>query len=245
MPRTLEISREGRVLRLALNRPEKRNALNLELCTELLRALEEADADSTVGAVMLRGNGPAFCAGMDLTEILSPGDEEIARVHQALFTAGNRISKPIIAAVTGAALAGGTGLVANAHIVVSAEDATFGLTEIRIGLWPFLIFRAVSEAVGERRAVELALTGRVFGAREALELGLAHHLGTPQRAAEIAEAVSLSSAAAIQSGLRSVRETRGLPAAEASAIAARYRAAVFQSVEFHEGVRAFRGKRNQ
>src|SRR5258708_25020830 len=96
----------------------------------------------------------------------------------------------IVAAVHGTALAGGTGLAANAHIVIASEDATFGLTEMRIGLWPFVIFRAVVDAVGERRAVELGITGRIVDAREALALGLVHQV-TPgdelvAQAAEIA-----------------------------------------------------------
>ena len=76
-------------------------------------------------------------------------------------------SKPIVAAVAGPALGGGTGLVANCHVVIAGPNATFGLTEIRLGLWPFLVFRAVAAAAGERRALELALTGRIFDAREA------------------------------------------------------------------------------
>ena len=87
-------------------------------------------------------------------------------LHEQLFTIGVRLEKPMVAAVHGAALGGGTGLVANCHVVVALRDAAFGLTEIRLGLWPFLVFRAVAAALGERRAMELALTGRVFRARK-------------------------------------------------------------------------------
>ncbi|MGH9658996.1 MAG: enoyl-CoA hydratase/isomerase family protein, partial [Bryobacteraceae bacterium] len=129
----LDVGREGRVARLALNRPDKRNALSFALCRALVEALEQAEADPGVGAILLSGHGPAFCAGMDLGEMESPEAMAASQIHERLFTAGARSRKPIVAAVEGAALAGGMGLAANAHIVVAAEDATFGLTEIRIG----------------------------------------------------------------------------------------------------------------
>ncbi len=233
MSANLEISRQGRVLRMALNRPEKRNALNLALCRDLVAALEEAEADDTVGAVLLCGNGKAFCAGMDLSEAREAESSGQGEVHERLFTAGARLRKPIVAAVHGAALAGGTGLVANAHIVVAAGDATFGLTEIRIGLWPFLIFPAVCRAVGERRAVELALTGRTFGAQDGAAYGLVHQV-TPEAepvAAGIAETVGSHSTPAIRLGLQSI----GRPLAQARA----YRAELMETAEFQQAVRKY------
>src|SRR5262249_14234541 len=133
--RMLAVSREGRVLRVTMNRPEKRNALNGALCRELVTAIDEGDRDPDVGAILLGGEGQAFCAGMDLSEMLNGREAELEDWHERLFTVARRVRTPIVAAVQGAALAGGTGLVANAHIVVASEDATFGLTEIRIGLW--------------------------------------------------------------------------------------------------------------
>jgi enoyl-CoA hydratase/carnithine racemase len=246
MSESLQISREGRVLHLALNRPERRNALNMDLCGALAAALEDAAGDPGVGAVLLSGNGKSFCAGMDLNEALSPGGGDINEVHERIFTAGIRMTKPLIAAVQGAALAGGTGLAANCHIVVAAEDATFGLTEIRIGLWPFVIFRAVVAAFGQRRATELALTGRIFGASEAREYGLVHHIVEPaalmQRAREIANAIANSSPTAIHAGLAFVRDARGKSWEEAGALARQMRHEIFRSADFQEGIRAFREK---
>ncbi len=247
MSESLQIEREGRILRLALNRPERRNALNLELCEALVEALEAAESDTGVGAVLLCGNGKSFCAGMDLHEVLSPTGAAINDVHERIFTAGLRMTKPLIAAVHGAALAGGTGLAANCHIVIAAEDATFGLTEIRIGLWPFVIFRTVAAALGERRATELALSGRIFGASEAREYGLVHHVvdaaGLMDRAREIAGAIAAASPTAIRAGLEFVREARGKDWAEAGELACRMRKEVFRSADFHEGIRAFQEKR--
>jgi enoyl-CoA hydratase/carnithine racemase len=243
----LQVSREGRLLRLTLNRPEKRNALNGVLCRELVAAIEEGEKDPRVGAILLCGAGKSFCAGMDLDEMLTPAEAGLGEAHERLFTIGRRLTTPLVAAVHGAALAGGTGLAANAHIVVTSEEATFGLTEIRIGLWPFVIFRAVVEAIGERRAVEMGITGRIMNAKEAASIGLAHYV-TPAsdldaKAADIAAAVAAASPEAMRSGLRFVTETRGLEWDAAGASAHRSRRDLFATPDFAEGIRAFREKR--
>jgi enoyl-CoA hydratase/carnithine racemase len=247
MSESLQISREGRVLHLALNRPERRNALNMDLCVALGAALEKAENDTGVGAILLSGNGKSFCAGMDLHEVLSPSGGDISEAHERIFSAGIRMTKPLVAAVHGAALAGGTGLVANCHVVVAAEDATFGLTEIRIGLWPFVIFRTVVAALGQRRASELALTGRIFGANEARDYGLAHHVVDAEslmpRAREIAGSIAEASPTAIQAGLAFVRDARTKTWEEAGELARRMRNDVFRSADFQEGIRAFQEKR--
>jgi enoyl-CoA hydratase/carnithine racemase len=247
IPELLQIARDGRLFQVALNRPEKRNALSAALCRELAAVLHEADSDPSVGAILLTGNGKVFCAGMDLDEVLTPESSDLSRVHERLFTIYARLGKPLIAAVHGAALAGGTGLVANAHVVVASEDATFGLTEIRLGLWPFFIFPSVALAMGERRTVELSLTGRIFGAAEAREYGLVHYVvpavELQSRAREIASALAVSSPTAVQSGLHFVQEIRGRNWTEAAEIAARDRQDVFGSEDFQEGVRAFLAKR--
>lgn len=170
---------------------------------------------------------------------------EIHEAHERLFTAGARITTPLLAAVEGPALGGGTGLVANCHIVVASEGATFGLTEIRLGLWPFLVYRPVEDAVGERRALELALTGRVFSAREAVEWGLVHEISPhPEaRAAGLAQAIADASPSAVQNGMAFVREIKGTDWQEAARTARRVRGKVFESAEFREGIRAFLEKR--
>lgn len=236
---------EGRLLRLTLNRPEKRNALDSELCRALVHTLERADVDPRVGAILLVANGKSFCAGMDLNEVALGNTGDLNRLHEQLFTIGARLSKPLVAAVHGAALGGGTGLVANCHIVIAAEDSVFGLTEIRLGLWPFLVFRAVAGALGERRTIELALTGRIFGAREAREFGLAHEVASDveKRALEVASAVAAYSPTAIRSGLRFVQDVKGKDSEAAGEIARRVRDQVFASPDFQEGIRAFREKR--
>jgi enoyl-CoA hydratase/carnithine racemase len=245
MPENLETSRDGRVLHVVLKRPEKRNALNAQLCRALVRTLEEAFRDDAVGAILLAGNGKHFCAGMDLSEMSTVTADEISTAQEQLFTIGARADKPIVAAVTGASLGGGMGLVGNCHIVVAHPEATFGLTEIRIGLWPFLVFRALAAGLGERRVLELALTGRIFPAPEAKEMGLIQELAADPlaRAAEIACSLADSSPTTIRSGLAFAREVRGRDWVTAGEIARRVRDQVFESADFAEGLLAFREKR--
>lgn len=244
---SLEISRKGRVLRLTLNRPEKRNALNAELCRALVETISEAQHDSDIGAILLGANGDTFCSGMDLNEAIAPDAVQKSAIHESLFTIGARISKPIVAAVRGKALAGGMGLVANAHIVVAADNSGFGLTEIRIAMWPYVVFRAVASAIGERRTVELSLTGRVFSAADALAWGLVHYVvaepDLDSKAAEIATALARYSSRTISQGLGFVLQSRGLSIDEAARLALVARAEAFQGADFAEGVRAFKEKR--
>jgi enoyl-CoA hydratase/carnithine racemase len=245
MPQFLEIKRHGRLLRIVMNRPEKRNALSAALCRELVAALEEGDADPRVGAMLLSANGKSFCAGMDLSEVNVLAAGEISTPQEQLFTMGSRISKPLVAAVRGAALGGGMGLIINCHIVLAHPEAVFGLTEIRVGLWPFLIFRAVVAGLGERRAVELSLTGRTFGAEEGRDMGLVHEV-TPdveEKAVETALALSRSSAAAIRSGLAFQGQTRGMDWKSAGELARQMRNELTSGADFREGQRAFLEKR--
>jgi enoyl-CoA hydratase/carnithine racemase len=245
MSEILEVTQHGRVLRIALNRPEKHNALSSDLCRELVDSINRANRDPHIGAMVLTGNGDSFSAGMDLKELGTVSAETINNVHEQLFTLTMRLGTPLIAAVNGLAVGGGTGLVANCHIAVASQQAKFGLTEIRLGLWPFLVFRAMEAGVGERRAVELALTGRMFDAKEAHEMGLVHEVAADanQRAMEIAEGLSKSSPTAVRSGLDFVQEVRHRDWQTAGMIARRVRDELFQSNDFQEGLRAFREKR--
>lgn len=243
----LEISREGAVLRVTLNRPEKRNALTTAMCAAIADAVEGAQDDSEIGAVLLDAKGEVFCAGMDLDEATLPDAAENTAVHQRLFTLGARMRKPIVVAVQGPALGGGVGLICTSHIAVAAHGSSFGLTEIRIGMWPFVIYRSVAMALGERRALELSLTGRIFNVPEAIQWGLVQEATPPfeldDRATAVATHVAGMGPQAIHRGLEFVHTTYGLDPVTAAPLALAQRAAVFASEDFHEGVAAFREKR--
>ena len=239
--------REGRLLRLTLARPEKRNALNLELCRAIVDALTAANDDPLVGAILLEAEGKAFCAGMDLDDATAADAPARTKIHEQLFTSAWWMNKPVVAAVQGPALAGGLGLVANAHIAVAAQGCTMGLTEVRLGLWPFVVYRSMVAAVGPRRALEISLTGRIFGSNEAREYGLIHEVVPPieldDRATSLAEHLAGWSPDTMRRGLEFVRESGGMGREDAGRLAAMMRAENFASADFAEGVKAFQEKR--
>ena len=247
MSAPLLVEREDRVLHLTLNRPEKRNALSAELCEAIVDSVETAAGDPAIGAVLLDAKGDVFCAGMDLNEAAAPDAAKLTAIHERLFTLALRVAVPIVIGVRGPALGGGVGLLANGHVVVAAQGSTFALTEIRIGMWPFVIYRALVNAMGERRTLALSLTGRVFSVQEAREFGLVHEIAPAieldDRAAATAHHIAGFSREVIRSGLEFVHASRDLDTAEAVAEAARRRAAVFAGPDFAEGIRAFQEKR--
>jgi enoyl-CoA hydratase/carnithine racemase len=231
-------TREGRVLRVTLARPEKRNALTQEMGEAILDAVRQAP-----GAVLVDAEGDVFCAGMDL----DAANAEATAIHAELFSLAFRATTPIVCAVQGPALGGGVGLVANAHVAVAAHGVQFGLTEIRLGMWPYVIWPSIVTALGERRARMLALTGRVFGVKEALDWGLIHESVPPveldDRASAIAQSLAESSRATIRAGLDFANRVRELPPGRTLEVALSERAKTFDSPDFREGIAAFREKR--
>lgn len=247
MSQNLRISQEGRVRRITLDRPEKRNALTVELCRGLLAAFAAAESDPGTGAILLDAEGKVFCSGMDLEEGLELGPTGGLEIHEELFTAGSRLSKPLVAAVAGPVLAGGIGLIANAHVVVAAMGSSFGITELRVGMFPFVIFRAVAAAIGERRALELSLTARIFQTDEALRIGLIHQVAPEfeldDRASALAHTIAGHSPEVTRFGMAYVHQARVLGPDDAGRVARILRGRVFQHPDYAEGVAAFREKR--
>ena len=244
MNESLLISSQGRLRRLTLNRPGKRNALDVALCRSLVDAFRQAALDPTVGAILLDAKGKDFCSGMDLKEALEANPDEMLALHQELFSIGARLRKPMVAVVQGAAVAGGLGLALNAHIVVASSIARFGLPEMRIGLWPYVILPVVAAATGLRKATELSLTGRIVDAEEACRIGIVDVLVQPEaldeRAARIAMELAERSATVIEQGLSFVQQIVGLDPAAAAKLAGRFRREAHDSADFREGVLAFR-----
>lgn len=176
----LQRRREGSVEYLVLNRPEVRNAFDEQLVDELGTWAAHAAQDSELRAVVLSGAGPAFCAGADLAWMsrmagyTHEGNVRDATAAAAMFAAVNSLPVPVIARIHGAAIGGGAGLAAVADVVVTEDAATFGFTEVKLGLLPAIIAPYVLAKIGPSAARELFLTGRRFDAERARQIGLVH-----------------------------------------------------------------------
>jgi methylglutaconyl-CoA hydratase len=174
----LKVEQKDGVTRITLDRPAVRNAFDDALIAALTKAFHDAGADPAVRAVVLAGNGPAFCAGADLNWMKRMAgysyDENLAdaRGLAAMLAALDRMPKPTIARVHGPAFAGGTGLVAACDIAVGAPEAKFCLSEAKLGLSPATISPYVTRAMGAREARRYFLTAEVFDAAEALRIGM-------------------------------------------------------------------------
>src|SRR5438067_10581909 len=172
------VERKDGVGRITLNRPEVRNAFDDALIATLAKAFAELDADSSVRVVVLAGNGPAFCAGADLNWMKRMAgysyDQNLrdARALADMLSTLDGMDKPTIARVHGPAFAGGTGLVAACDIALGTPDANFCFSEAKLGLSPATISPYVLRAIGARAASRYFLTAEVFGADEALRIGL-------------------------------------------------------------------------
>ena len=168
----------GGVLTATLNRPDKRNAIDIAMIDALTAVLSQADLDADVRVVALRGAGRDFCAGMDLNELLASADHTLEQNRQAalhfagIFVRMRRLPKPVVALVQGRALAGGCGLATACDLVLATESSQFGYPEVQRGFVPALVMNLLRRAVGEKIAFDLAATGRLLSASEAAAVGL-------------------------------------------------------------------------
>ena len=248
------IERHGHVLVVTMNRPEARNALTGEMLAIMVEAWDRVDSDPDIRVCILTGAGGYFCAGMDLKAATArpPGDSfkdgsyDPSRIDGLLK--GRRLTKPLIAAVEGPAIAGGTEILQGTDIRVAGESAKFGISEARWSLYPMggsavRLVRQIPYTI----ACDLLLTGRHITAAEAREIGLIGHVVPDgqalQRALEIAEVIAANGPLAVQAILRSIRETEGLHENEAFSIDTRIGIEVFLSEDAKEGPMAFKEKR--
>jgi methylglutaconyl-CoA hydratase len=193
---TLKFERDGQVATLTLNRPEKRNAISAPMIDDLVAALTSAEEDRSVRVVILTGAGKAFCAGMDLDALKTLASQTPAqnladsRRMAKMFHLVYSFPKPLITAVNGAAIAGGCGLATLSDFTLAVPEAKFGYTEVRIGFIPALVSVMLRRQVGEKRARDLLLSGRIIDAAEAFRLGLVTEITPPdglmKRAREVA-----------------------------------------------------------
>lgn len=250
----LEILHENGVATVWLNRPEVHNAFDEHVIAELTDALRALDADGNVRAVVLAGRGKSFCAGGDLDwmrRMAGYGRDDNLRDAAALaemLRTLATLSKPTIARVHGAALAGGTGLVAACDIAIAAPEASFGTTEVRLGLIPATIGPYVVRAIGARAAQRYFLTGERFGAEEAHRLGLVHEVAAADaldsRIGELLDVLLAAGPQALAAAKRLVAEVAGRPID--STLIARTTELIADargSEEAREGIAAFFEKR--
>jgi len=178
MGSVLDIQRDGAVARLWLDRPEQHNALSDELATALTEALHAIAHDDAVRVVVIGGRGRSFCAGADIGAMKASAgasfDDNLADATKLgnLFAALADLPKPVIARLHGNVLGGGVGLACACDIPVAADDATFGLSEVRLGILPALISPYVIRRMGDSNAREYMLSGERFGAAVARQLGI-------------------------------------------------------------------------
>ena len=248
------IERRGHVLIVTMNRPEARNALSAPMMALMRQAWDMTDSDPGIRVCVLTGAGGAFCAGADLKAMTSAhpgdrfraGDMDLSVIEPLLK--GRRLTKPLIAAVEGPAIAGGTEILQACDIRVAGESARFGISEARWGLFPLggsavRLPRQIPYTV----AADLLLTGRQITAAEALSIGLIGHVVPDGRALgqalEIAGMIASNGPVAVRAILRVMRETEGMAENEAFALEARAGMAVFASEDAKEGPRAFAEKR--
>ena len=233
---------------ITLNRPENRNALSAILVNELYDHLQAALADDAVRCIVVTGTGPAFCAGADLKN--PPGQSTDGKPARSYVDVLNTIldsEKPVIAAINGAAFAGGLGLVGAADIVVTDEDVQFSFSEVRIGVIPAVISVVCLPKLGTHHAMKLFLTGERFTGKQAVDMGFAHRAvpGSELRAAvqEEIDMIRLGGPTAVAECKKLVRRVPQLSLAEGFAETAGWSARMFSGEESQEGMAAFREKR--
>ncbi len=261
MSEALLVEREGRIVTLTMNRPEAKNAINPEMLCRLADAWKDVDGDDDVLAVILTGAEGTFCAGADLDKLvtrsikgLPPEDEFEQRCRDdpnVIFTGllrSYRLKKPLIAAIEGPCIAGGIELLMSTDIRVAAAGATFGISEVRWGLFPLggstvRLRRQISYAA----AMEMLLTGDHYSAADALRLGLIGRVTQDGEALAVAREVAARVAAngpvAVQKVKQSVQETDFLPEKEALEIELKLGMEVFATEDAREGPKAFKEKR--
>ena len=250
---TLTLTYDGALATITLNRPEKRNAISYELIDDVLGALGEIE-QSPAQVLILTGSGKAFCSGMDLDNLRSitgrtaeenrADSATMARLFRTLY----EFPKVTIAAVNGPAIAGGCGLATLCDFTLAAPEAKFGYTEVRIGFVPAIVSTFLLRQVGEKQARDLLLTGRIFGAEEALRLGLATEIVAgdklQERARELAGTLLENSPASLLATKRLLKGYSAQTLDSQIEAAVEENARIRTTADFREGVTSFLEKRS-
>ncbi|MGD0568850.1 MAG: enoyl-CoA hydratase-related protein [Candidatus Sulfotelmatobacter sp.] len=249
---TIQLAYDSGVATITLNRPDKRNAISFELIDDLLRALKAVETSDAI-VLILTGAGKAFSSGLDLDNLKaligrSPEEnlkdsETMVRLFRTLY----EFPKVTIAAVNGAAIAGGTGLALLCDFTLAVPEAKFGYTEVRIGFVPAIVSTFLLRQVGEKHARDLLLTGRIIGAEEAVRMGLVNEIVAPEtllaRARELAAQLMENSPASLRATKQLLSEHARAELDTQIGAAVRENAAIRTTADFREGVTSFLEKR--
>jgi methylglutaconyl-CoA hydratase len=250
--KTIQLAYESGVATLTLNRPDKRNAISFELIDDLLRALKEVETSDAI-VLIVTGAGKAFSSGMDLDNLKaligrSPeqnlqDSETMVRLFRSLY----EFPKVTIAAVNGAAIAGGTGLALLCDFTLAVPEAKFGYTEVRIGFVPAIVSTFLLRQVGEKHARDLLLTGRIINAEEAARMGLVNEIVAAEnlmaRARELARLLMENSPASLRATKKLLSDHARAELETQIEAAVRENAAVRTTADFREGITSFLEKR--
>jgi len=250
--KTIQLVYDGAVATITLNRPEKRNAISFELIDDLLRALDEVGKSRTI-VLILTGAGKAFSSGMDLDNLKSllgrspEQNLQDSRTMAQLFRSLYEFPKVTIAAVNGAAIAGGSGLALLCDFTLAVPDAKFGYTEVRIGFVPAIVSTFLLRQVSEKQARDLLLTGRIFGAEEAARMGLVNEIVPAEnlmsRARELAALLMENSPASLCATKQLLTDHARAEIDLQIEAAVRENAAIRTTADFREGISSFLEKR--
>jgi methylglutaconyl-CoA hydratase len=249
---TIKLAYDSRIATITFNRPDKRNALSTQMIDEIMTALDEVE-NSDALVLIVTGAGKAFCAGMDLEELKSltgksPGEnladsDRMGRFFRVILD----FPKPTIAAVNGAAMAGGAGIATMCDFTLALGDATFGYTEVRVGFIPAIVSSVLVWQVGHKVARDLLLTGRAFEAAEAQSFGLVNEVVSPNRllprARELAKQLQENSPTALRITKKLLSSYLSTALDEQITNAVRENAAIRQTADFREGIASFLEKR--
>ncbi len=252
MPTTLTVSLDAAIATITLSRPEKRNAISPVMIDDLLATLEQLET-SSARVIILTGVGKAFCAGMDLEALsalaaYSPEQNlEDSRRMALLFRRLYFFPKPLIAAVNGAAIAGGTGIATICDFTLAVPEAKFGYTEVKIGFIPALVSIFLRRQIGEKRARDFLLTGRLFDAAEAKTLWLVNEVVPAEkllaRAKQLAESLIAASPTSLIRTKLLLRRCAEVEIDREIDLAVQENAAIRSTADFKEGLSAFLEKR--
>ncbi|MCE7061720.1 enoyl-CoA hydratase/isomerase family protein [Dyadobacter sp. CY343] len=242
----------GHIFTITLNRPEKRNAFTPTMAEEIIYAIAYAHYNSEVRCVIVQAAGPVFCAGADLNAFHDSSadkqNETLPKIREEarLGDAFDALLKPSIAKVEGPVLAGGFLIICGCNLVISTPNANFSLPEVKRGIWPMQVMASLSKVASDRKALEMAITGRSYSAREVLDVGLVTSIveDINFEVNALADMICRNAPLAITAGISAFQQIRNLPEKERHTFLKAQLDHLLQSEDAKEGVLAFKEKRN-